>query len=471
MALDRDRAPPSSRTTATLRTRASQGQSRSPRVSPTTTSRSSRRCRTARSACSGPTRTPSASASVRTPTEQIPRRGRADEVPASSSAENVGLGMADDHMNVAVAADGTLYAAVKTSYDTAGHPKSPCSFGARTAPGTPYTGWTSRGRAASCCSTRSITLSGSSTPRARATTTSSSAPRRRRRSTSVPKTVVMPGGLNDVTSTKENWTDQVLVLASSATVAKAAFLTAGAAGNQAPVAVADAFSTPQDTAKVVAAPGVLGNDTDANSDPLTAVLVANVGHGTLALDANGGFTYTPTAGYIGPDSFTYKANDGTADSNTVTVSLTVTAAGSAWRVSGWLTRGAVRRWSTARVRVTTVGCRAIRPGLRASTVRRSVSMALATTPWCRTLLRSTSAARSRSRPGCAPRSSPPSIWSRRPRTAGRTAMSCRCRRGQGLRPLQPDDAAPTPSGSTRRPPIRPTERPGCMSRPPMTAPR
>ena len=47
----------------------------------------------------------------------------ADEVPAAASALNVGLGMADDHMNVKVASDGTLYAAVKTSYDTAGYPK------------------------------------------------------------------------------------------------------------------------------------------------------------------------------------------------------------------------------------------------------------------------------------------------------------------------------------------------------------
>jgi hypothetical protein len=41
-----------------------------------------------------------------------------DEVPASQSAQNVGLGMADDHLNMAVAGDGTLYCAVKTSYDT-----------------------------------------------------------------------------------------------------------------------------------------------------------------------------------------------------------------------------------------------------------------------------------------------------------------------------------------------------------------
>ena len=197
-------------------------------------------------------------------------------------------------------------------------------------------------------------------------------------------------GLNEGTGTTVGDSIATTPLpAANGTITGTGYSWVAPAANSAPVAVADAYSTPQDTAKVVAAPGVLGNDTDANSDPLTAVLVANVGHGTLALAANGGFTYTPTAGYTGPDSFTYKANDGTADSNTVTVSLTVTAPGSAWRVSGWPTRGAVRRWSTAPVRVTAVHCRAIRPGLRASTVRRSVSMAAATTPWCRTLPRST----------------------------------------------------------------------------------
>lgn len=52
-----------------------------------------------------------------------PATWAADEVPASQSAQNVGSGMSDDHMNLAVASDGTLYAAVKTSYDTAGYPK------------------------------------------------------------------------------------------------------------------------------------------------------------------------------------------------------------------------------------------------------------------------------------------------------------------------------------------------------------
>ena len=43
------------------------------------------------------------------------------------------------------------------------------------------------------------------------------------------------------------------------------------------------------------------------------------------MDADGGFTYTPAANYNGPDSFTYQANDGTANSNLATVTLTVSS--------------------------------------------------------------------------------------------------------------------------------------------------
>jgi hypothetical protein len=43
----------------------------------------------------------------------------------------------------------------------------------------------------------------------------------------------------------------------------------------------------------------------------------------VVLSSDGSFTYTPATGYSGPDSFTYKANDGTVDSNTATVSITV----------------------------------------------------------------------------------------------------------------------------------------------------
>ena len=52
-----------------------------------------------------------------------------------------------------------------------------------------------------------------------------------------------------------------------------------------------------------------------DGNPLTAVVVTRPAHGTLTLNADGTFTYTPAANYNGTDSFTYKANDGTADSN------------------------------------------------------------------------------------------------------------------------------------------------------------
>ena len=73
----------------------------------------------------------------------------------------------------------------------------------------------------------------------------------------------------------------------------------------------------------MAAPGVLTNDSDADGRSPDGGPQRDVSHGTLTLATNGGFIYTPTAGYNGPDSFTYHANDGTANSNIVTVSLTV----------------------------------------------------------------------------------------------------------------------------------------------------
>jgi VCBS repeat-containing protein len=76
---------------------------------------------------------------------------------------------------------------------------------------------------------------------------------------------------------------------------------------------------------VGAADGVLTNDHDAESDPLTALLVGDVQHGALQLAADGSFRYTPPVGFQGTDSFTYKPNDGAADGTVVTVNLTVHA--------------------------------------------------------------------------------------------------------------------------------------------------
>ncbi|MNS10466.1 HYR domain protein [compost metagenome] len=95
--------------------------------------------------------------------------------------------------------------------------------------------------------------------------------------------------------------------------------------NVAPVAVADVYSTIENTQLVINAPGVLSNDTDANSDVLTAIMVSNASNGNVVLNSNGSFTYIPAAGFVGTDSFTYMANDGKVNSNVVTVIINVTA--------------------------------------------------------------------------------------------------------------------------------------------------
>ncbi|MEN6342947.1 MAG: PKD domain-containing protein [Methanospirillum sp.] len=94
--------------------------------------------------------------------------------------------------------------------------------------------------------------------------------------------------------------------------------------NRAPIAVLNAYGMDEDTSLTVTADeGVLVNDVDADGDALTAALVSGPAHGTVTLNADGSFTYTPTADFSGEDTFTYRANDGALDSNTVTVTITV----------------------------------------------------------------------------------------------------------------------------------------------------
>ncbi|MFE2728710.1 FG-GAP-like repeat-containing protein [Kitasatospora sp. NPDC059327] len=96
--------------------------------------------------------------------------------------------------------------------------------------------------------------------------------------------------------------------------------------NRPPTAANDAYShIGADTALVVGAPGVLGDDTDPDGNTLTASVVTGPAHGTLTLAPDGSFDYRPTGGYVGSDSFTYKATDGTDESNVATVTIGVSA--------------------------------------------------------------------------------------------------------------------------------------------------
>jgi len=95
--------------------------------------------------------------------------------------------------------------------------------------------------------------------------------------------------------------------------------------NDAPVANNDTYSVAEGGTLNQSAPGVLGNDTDADSPTLTAVLVSGPSHASsFTLNANGSFTYVHDGSETTSDSFTYRANDGSLNSNVATVNITVT---------------------------------------------------------------------------------------------------------------------------------------------------
>ena len=95
--------------------------------------------------------------------------------------------------------------------------------------------------------------------------------------------------------------------------------------NDAPVAKAEEYATAEDNPlTVTASDGVLKNDEDVEDKPsLSARLLGPPTHGTLTLNADGSFAYTPDGDYYGSDSFTYVASDGAADSDPATVTISV----------------------------------------------------------------------------------------------------------------------------------------------------
>ena len=96
--------------------------------------------------------------------------------------------------------------------------------------------------------------------------------------------------------------------------------------NDAPVAQDDSYATEEGGTLTISAPGVLGNDSDPDGPTLTAILVSGPAHAAFALNANGSFTYVHDGSETTSDTFTYKADDGSSESNVATVTITIAPA-------------------------------------------------------------------------------------------------------------------------------------------------
>jgi YVTN family beta-propeller protein len=106
----------------------------------------------------------------------------------------------------------------------------------------------------------------------------------------------------------------------------AAIVMGRAVGGNSPTAVNDKHLTTRDMPLGVSAPGVLANDDPDGGGATAALLVQGVAHGALVLNADGSFTYTPAPGFLGTDSFTYRAVNAVGQSNIATVSLSILTA-------------------------------------------------------------------------------------------------------------------------------------------------
>ena len=98
--------------------------------------------------------------------------------------------------------------------------------------------------------------------------------------------------------------------------------------NDAPVANNDVYTTNEDTAltAVLGVDDLLQNDSDIEGDTLivNTIPVVDVSNGSLTLNTDGTFTYTPNANFNGSDAFTYEVNDGNGGTAQSTVMITVT---------------------------------------------------------------------------------------------------------------------------------------------------
>ncbi len=247
-----------------------------------------------------------------------PTTWTADEVPASRSAGPWGHGMADDHIHMSYASDGTLYASIKTSYDTAGVPVIELLVRR------PNGLWDDA-RPVDTIGTRPITLLNEQAGTLTIVYTAS---------TNLDKILVktaplatldfsaraatlISGKHNNATSTKQSWQRQVVAMAGGSSTAAYAVITQPGL----PTATGS-------TLRVSQGSSASGTLTGTGAPPLTYEIVTPPSLGTVTLDdaSTGAFTYTAPADRAGSDSFTFRVGSGGQWSDPATVAVTVSPA-------------------------------------------------------------------------------------------------------------------------------------------------
>lgn len=243
-----------------------------------------------------------------------PTSWTADEVPGSGSALPIGGGMADDHVNVAVADDGTLYAAVKTSYNSASRPVIGLLVRHPNGVWEPLHEVDRRG-------TRPIVLIDEETDSVRVIYTASEyldnilekVTKLGDLDFSGDAEILVRGAYNNVTSVKRNADEEVLVLAGGASSAGMAHIEW--TDPDAPMLVDTTVMTKVDT-PITAAWGI--------DEPVDEVqILTGPTCGDVTQTELVGFTYEPCTGFVGTESLTYRVRLGELWSRTATVTIGV----------------------------------------------------------------------------------------------------------------------------------------------------
>ncbi len=104
--------------------------------------------------------------------------------------------------------------------------------------------------------------------------------------------------------------------------------------NEAPVAGNDNYSTLVQTDIRLEAPPILANDSDVDGDAMFIVVVTGPVNGTLSVDGDGVIRYRPNPGFFGTETITYRASDGSLQSNDATITISVQAVGDGGGSSG-----------------------------------------------------------------------------------------------------------------------------------------